>query len=338
MATVWLARDLKLDRLVAIKVVHPELAAALGADRFLREVRITARLNHPHILPLLDSGEAGGVLYYAMPYVEGESLRDRMGREKQLALDDALRIAREVADALSYAHGHDVVHRDVKPENILLESGHAVVTDFGIARAITAAGGDRLTDTGIAVGTPAYMSPEQGAGRAELDGRSDVYSLGCVLYEMLAGHPPFTGSSAQEVLARHSMDAVPRLTAARPTVPVAVERAIHTALAKVPADRFATASELADALESGARSATSIAAARQSWPARRLGLFVATTVGIVAVVGALILEQRHDNGRTGAASRVVVMPFENRTASAQLDPLGPMAAEWGPRGSPKRRS
>src|SRR5216684_3480808 len=190
MATVYLAQDLKHDRLVALKVLRPELAAALGAERFLREIRITANLNHPHILPLLDSGDAAGLLYYAMPYVAGESLRDRLDSEKQLPLDDALQITREVADALQYAHSHDVVHRDIKPENILLESGHAVVADFGIARAITAAAGERVTETGIAVGSPAYMSPEQSVGEQALDGRTDIYSLGCVLYEMLAENRP----------------------------------------------------------------------------------------------------------------------------------------------------
>jgi serine/threonine-protein kinase len=248
MADVFLAHDVKHGRNVAIKVLRPEIAAALGAERFLREITIAAQLHHPHILPLYDSGEAGGLLYYVMPYVEGESLRARLDRETQLPLEDALQIAREVADALAYAHRHDVVHRDIKPENILLESGHAMVADFGIARAITAAGGEKLTETGIAVGTPAYMSPEQASGEHQLDGRSDVYTLGCVLYEMLAGHPPFTGTTAQEVLARHSLDAVPRLTAARPAVPRQVERAVNTALAKVPADRFRTAQEFSDAL------------------------------------------------------------------------------------------
>jgi serine/threonine protein kinase/tetratricopeptide (TPR) repeat protein len=329
MATVYLAQDLKLDRLVALKVLRPELAAALGSERFLREVRITARLNHPHILPLLDAGEADGFVYYTMPYVEGESLRDRLAREKQLRLEDALQIAREVADALSYAHSHDIVHRDVKPENILLESGHAVVADFGIARAITAAGGERLTDTGIAMGTPAYMSPEQAAGSEHLDGRSDQYSLGCVLYEMLAGHPPFTGTTAQEILARHSLDAVPLLTAARPTVPVAVERAIHTALAKVPADRFATAMQLAEALESGAQSVTGGSVTGRGWSVRRLALGMATVVGIIGVVGgAAILTRRHSTRNSGASLPVVVMPFENRTAFAELDPLGTVVAEW----------
>src|SRR5213592_5090277 len=197
MATVYLAEDLKHRRLVALKVLSPDLAASLGTDRFLREIDIAARLTHPHILPLHDSGEADGLLYYVMPYVEGESLRGRLNRERQLPIEDALRITREVADALSYAHGHDLVHRDIKPENILLQARHAVVSDFGIARAITAAAGGNLTETGIALGTPGYMSPEQGTASARVDERSDIYSLGCVLYEMLAGEPPFTGPSAE---------------------------------------------------------------------------------------------------------------------------------------------
>src|SRR5437016_7750729 len=193
MATVYLAQDRKHHRQVAIKVLKPELAAALGPERFLREIDTAARLNHPYILPLHDSGEAEGFLYYVMPYIEGESLRDRLKREGQLPLDDALRIALEVASALSHAHSHDVVHRDIKPENILLSGGEAVVADFGIARAITQAAGTRLTGTGVPVGTPGYMSPEQATGGARLDGRSDVDSRACVLYEMLAGEPPFAG-------------------------------------------------------------------------------------------------------------------------------------------------
>jgi len=196
MATVYLAHDLRHDRQVAIKVLRPELTAALGHERFLREITTTANLRHPHILPLHESGAAGEFLYYVMPFVEGESLRDRLIREKQLPVDDALQIAREVADALSYAHSRGLVHRDIKPENILLERGHAVVADFGIARAITAAETETLTQTGLAVGTPLYMSPEQAAGERSLDGRSDLYSLGCVLYEMLAGEPPYTGPTA----------------------------------------------------------------------------------------------------------------------------------------------
>jgi len=254
MATVYLAQDLKHHRRVAIKLVKPELAAALGPARFLREIATAAGLTHPHILPLHDSGDVAGFLYYVMPFVEGESLRSRLDRERQLPLAEALQITREVADALGYAHSHDVVHRDIKPDNILLSSGHALVADFGIARAISAAGGDRVTATGIAVGTPGYMSPEQAAGEQQLDGRSDLYSLACVLYEMLAGEPPFTGPTVQAVLARHSLDPVPPLRTVRATVPEAVERAITHALAKVPADRFVTVTEFVAALSAPAPS------------------------------------------------------------------------------------
>jgi serine/threonine-protein kinase len=207
MATVYLAEDLKHRRRVAVKVLRPELAAALGGERFLREIETTANLRHPHILPLYDSGDANGTLFYVMPYVEGESLQDRMAREKQLPVDDALRIAGEVADALSYAHGRGVIHRDIKPDNIMLENGHAVVADFGIAQAVSDSGGERLTQTGMAVGTPLYMSPEQSNGEP-VDARSDLYGLACVVYEMLAGSPPFSGPTALAVMARHALDPV----------------------------------------------------------------------------------------------------------------------------------
>ena len=203
MATVYLAQDLKHDRMVALKVLHPELAVSLGPERFLREIKVAARLNHTHIVPLYDSGQAGELLYYVMPFVEGESLRQRLNREKQLPIEDAVQIARNVAGALDYAHRHQVVHRDIKPENVMLHEGEALVTDFGIAKAISASAGQTLTQTGMVVGTPAYMSPEQAAGEAEPDGRSDIYSLGCVLYEMLAGTPPFDvrlGDAQEEAL------------------------------------------------------------------------------------------------------------------------------------------
>ena len=216
MAAVYLAQDLKHGRSIALKVLRPELATALGPERFVREIEIAARLTHPNILPLHDSGEAGGLLYYVMPYVEGESLRSRLAREGPLPLDQALEIAREVADALGYAHAHGVVHRDIKPENILLQSGHAVVADFGIARAIWEVAGDRLTETGIAVGSPAYMSPEQAGAEAHIDGRSDIYALGCVLYEMLAGEPPFTGPTPRAVAAKHMRQSVPSIRVTRP--------------------------------------------------------------------------------------------------------------------------
>ena len=254
MATVFLAEDLKHHRPVAIKVLHAELAAALGTDRFLREIEIAARLQHPHILPLYDSGAAAGLLYYVMPYVEGESLRDRLEREKQLSQEDALRIATEVAGALAYAHSHGIVHRDIKPENIMLSGGTAVVADFGIARAVNAAGdAGQITQTGTIIGTPAYMSPEQGTGSHDIDGRSDQYSLACVVYEMLVGEPPFTGPTAQAVLARHSLDIVSPPSIVRATIPDAVEDAVLRALSKLPADRYATTALFAEALNTPSR-------------------------------------------------------------------------------------
>lgn len=240
MATVYLAEEPRHSRHLALKVLLPQLAATIGADRFLREIKTTAGLTHPHILPLFDSGEADGFLYYVMPYVEGESLRDRLKRETQLPLDEAVRITADIADALEFAHSRNVVHRDIKPENILLEAGHAIVADFGIAKALTDASADVLTATGLAIGTPHYMSPEQAVASLQLDGRSDMYSLACVLFEMLAGDPPFAGSARQAILARKSLDSAPRLRTVRETVPVAVEAAVARALERVPADRFRT--------------------------------------------------------------------------------------------------
>src|SRR2546422_2212755 len=253
MATVYLAADVKHRRTVAIKVLRPELASLLGPDRFLREVEIAARLNHPHILALYDSGDAAGFLFYVMPYIAGESLRSKLECEQQLSVDEALGITRQVASALAHAHARNVIHRDVKPENILLHEGEAMVTDFGIALAVSAAADDRLTQTGIAVGTPAYMSPEQAASERALDARSDVYSLGCVLYEMLAGEPPYTGSTAQVLIAKRLVDPVPAVRRLRAAVPVGVEQALTKALAKVPADRWASALAFAEALTAPAR-------------------------------------------------------------------------------------
>jgi len=248
MATVYLADDLKHDRKVALKVLKPELAAVVGADRFLAEIKTTANLQHPHVLPLFDSGEADGFLYYVMPYVEGESLRERLDREKQLPVEEAVRIATEVADALGHAHSKGVVHRDVKPANILLRDGRVQVADFGIALAVSAAGGSRLTETGLSVGTPHYMSPEQATGDRELDGRSDVYSLGCVLYEMLTGEPPHTGPTAQSILSKILTEEPKPLSHLRPSVPVHVAAVVHAALEKLPADRFGSAMTFAEAL------------------------------------------------------------------------------------------
>ncbi len=248
MATVYLAQDLKHDRKVAIKVLRPELAAVIGAERFLSEIKTTANLQHPHILPLHDSGAADSFLYYVMPFVEGESLRNRLSREKQLPIHDAVRIATEVAGALDYAHRHGVIHRDIKPENILLHDGRALVADFGIALAASKAGGTRMTETGMSLGTPHYMSPEQAMGEREITARSDVYALGCVTYEMLIGEPPFTGPTAQAIIAKVMTGEPADITGQRRTVPPHVDSAVLTALEKLPADRFASAAEFAEAL------------------------------------------------------------------------------------------
>jgi eukaryotic-like serine/threonine-protein kinase len=314
MATVYLAHDLKHRRNVAIKVLRPELAAALGAERFLREIETTANLRHPHILPLYDSGEADGFLYYVMPYVEGESLRDRLDREKQLPIGEALAIAREVADALGYAHARGVVHRDVKPENILLEGGHAVVADFGIAHAVSAAGADRLTQTGVSVGTPLYMSPEQAAGDRALDGRSDLYSLGCVLYEMLGGQPPFTGPTAEVITRQHLITEAAPVTNLRPTVPADVAGALARTLAKNPADRFNPAAQFVQALTTGA-AAAGLAPAASRAPARRTWLTGAAVVALLAAAwfGGRALLTGHASTKI---ERIAVLPMDNQTGDS----------------------
>jgi len=269
MATVYLAQDLKHDRRVAVKVLRPELAAVIGADRFLSEIKTTANLQHPHILPLFDSGAADSFLFYVMPFVEGESLRDRLTREKQLPIGEAVRIATEVASALDYAHRHGVIHRDIKPENILLHDGQALVADFGIALAASKAGGSRMTETGMSLGTPHYMSPEQAMGEREITAKSDVYALGCVLYEMLTGEPPFTGPTAQAIIARVMTEEPRSLTLQRKTIPPHVEAAVVTALAKLPADRFATAARFAEALSRPGVPTVATPAARPRDAARR---------------------------------------------------------------------
>jgi len=314
MATVFLAEDLKHHRHVAVKLLKPELSAILGGERFLREIEIAATLQHPHILPLYDSGQAGGLLYYVMPFVEGESLRERLDREQQLPVGDALRIAREVGSALQHAHDHGVVHRDVKPENILLSGGQAVVTDFGIARAVRAAGAETLTQTGMVVGTPRYMSPEQSGG-LPVDGRSDQYSLACTLYEMLIGQPPFTGPSAQAIMARHSLEPVPGLRVVRGTVPDAVEQAIVRAMAKLPPDRFPSVQQFLDALEAPAPAA----AAGPVRPRATRRLATALGLGVLAlalVAGWLVTRRTATRGRAGPhrISAVAVLPF--------VDPAG----------------
>src|SRR6188474_2902936 len=248
MATVYLAQDLKHDRQVALKVLKPELAAVLGAERFVVEIKTTAALQHPHILPLFDSGTADGFLYYVMPYVQGETLRSKLDRETQLGIDEAVRITREVADALDYAHRHGVIHRDIKPENILLHDGRPMVADFGIALAVSAAAGGRMTETGMSLGTPHYMSPEQATADKEISARSDIYSLASVLYEMLTGSPPHTGASAQQIIMKIITEPAQPVTSLRRSVPANVAAALMKALEKLPADRFETVKEFADAL------------------------------------------------------------------------------------------
>jgi Tol biopolymer transport system component len=271
MATVYLARDLRHDRNVALKVLRPELAAVIGADRFLAEIKTTAALQHPHILPLFDSGQADGFLFYVMPLIEGESLRDRLNREHQLPVEDAVRLTQEIGSALDYAHRHGVIHRDIKPENILLHDGAALVADFGIALAVSHAGGNRMTETGLSLGTPGYMSPEQATGERSLDPRSDVYSLGCLLYEMLAGEPPHTGPTIQAVIAAVVTKEPERLGLRRRSVPESVEVAVHKALAKLPADRFSSAEAFVKALSEPATGASRamLPAAASAAPAAR---------------------------------------------------------------------
>ncbi|WKW11390.1 protein kinase [Pseudogemmatithrix spongiicola] len=293
MATVFLAADLKHDRKVAIKVLKPELAAVLGAERFVQEIKTTAALSHPHILPLFDSGEAGGFLYYVMPYIEGETIRERLNRETQLSVDEALRITREIADALDYAHRHGVIHRDIKPENILLHDGRAMVMDFGIALAVSAAAGGRMTETGLSLGTPHYMSPEQATADKDLTARSDVYSLASVCFEMLAGEPPHGGGSAQAIIMKIIAEPAPRVDKLRRNVPAHVTAALATALEKVPADRFATARAFSDALGNVHYRGTGAAVAAVSAPSgtrriERVALAVAsvTVVALAAWIAA----------------------------------------------------
>ena len=316
MAVVYLAEDLKHGRSVAVKVLRPELGHELGADRFLREIRIAAGLSHPNILPLFDSGEADGLLYFVMPYVDGETLRHRLDRDTTLPVEDVVRIIGEVGNALARAHEKGVVHRDIKPANILFESGHALVADFGVARAIDAAGGERLTRTGLAVGTPAYMSPEQVAGEASEDARSDVYSLGCLAYEMLAGEPPFTGSSAHAVVAGHIAKPVPSLRKRRPDVPAGLERAIERALAKEPSARFTTTTELVEAM-TGAITAEA-QRAEEGRAVRRRWTRSAAVLAVVAVVGGGGWWLTDSLSRP-AIERLAVLPAVNITRDPEQD-------------------
>jgi serine/threonine-protein kinase len=335
MATVYLAEDLRHHRRVAIKVMRAELAMALGAERFLREIEIAANLRHPHILPLYDSGHTAdekrtdggqgsgpGILYYVMPYVEGESLRARLARERELPIDDALRIAREVADALSYAHAHGVVHRDIKPENILIESGHAVIADFGIAKAVAAAGqATALTATGMSIGTPAYMSPEQAAGERDLDGRSDLYSLACVFYEMLAGQPPFGGTNVEALVRQHLTVTPPPVTQFRPAVPPAIADALARALAKYPADRFNPVGQFAQALTTSTTPPPPGGQGGQGGRGRRWRVPAFATIAIGLAVGAwAALRGPADPGAEDERS-IAVLPFTDLSGDTATSPL-----------------
>src|SRR5688572_15419136 len=289
MATVYLAEDLKHKRKVALKVLKPELAAVLGADRFVQEITTTASLQHPHILPLFDSGTADGFLYYVMPFIEGETLRDKLNRETQLGVDEAVRIAREVADALDYAHGKGIIHRDIKPENILIQNGRPMVADFGIALAVSAAAGGRMTETGLSLGTPHYMSPEQATADKEITGRSDVYSLASVLYEMLAGQPPHLGGSAQQIIMKIIAEPPQPVTALRKSVPPHVAAALARALEKLPADRFESAKAFADALANplftGMRASAVGAAVRR--PGGRWWTLLPWATSVIALLAAM---------------------------------------------------
>ena len=317
MATVYLARDLKHGRAVAIKVLRPELAATMGTDRFLREIEMAARLQHPHILPVYDSGAAEGVFYYVMPFVEGESLRDRLDRERQLPTDEAVRLTREAASALEYAHSHGVVHRDIKPENILLFGGHAVVADFGIARAVEASGGPGLTGMGIAIGTPAYMSPEQATASSEVDGRSDQYSLACVLYEMLAGERAFSGPSVQSVMTKSITGPRPRVREVRASVPSGTEAAIVRALATDPAERYRTMAEFSAAIGDGLTGPTAAVPVR---PGRR-ALMAGVALVLLAAVGLFVWRSNASGSPVvEGAQRIAVLPF--RTSGAGVELLG----------------
>ncbi len=318
MAIVYLAHDVRHDRDVAIKVLHPDLGVALGGERFLSEIKTTAKLQHPHILPLLDSGDAEGLLYYVMPYVTGETLRARLERERQLPIEDALRIAREVADALSTAHALGIIHRDIKPENILLQGGHALVADFGIALAVQQAGGARMTQTGLSLGTPQYMSPEQAMGERTIDARADIYALGTVTYEMLTGDPPFSGSSVQAIVSRVITEEPRPLVSQRKSVPESVESAVLRALEKLPADRFASAAEYATALDHSAPPVRRATRAARSTPHRQRAVAAA---GVAVLAGALaagwfVGRRSPASAASTAWSTSILLPD-----SLQLDPL-----------------
>jgi eukaryotic-like serine/threonine-protein kinase len=338
MATVYLARDVRHDRLVALKVLNPDLGAVLGVERFLAEIRVTANLQHPNLLPLFDSGEAGGLLFYVMPYVDGESLRVRLDREKQLPIDDALRIAGAIASALDYAHHHGVIHRDLKPENVLLQAGQPVIADFGIALAVSKAGGNRITQTGLSLGTPQYMSPEQATGDRAIDGRSDIYSLAAMTYEMLSGEAPHIGNTAQAIIARVLTEKPRAIRSTRAAVPAHVEAALERGLEKLPADRFSTAHEFADALQGRGLSSAPTAATvsrtvlqpASGWRTRLRDpvLLALATLAIGASALALALAFRRPAAESVPPLRFILSapdtarPFDNYPWPAAISPDG----------------
>ena len=335
MATVYLAKDIKHHRKVAVKVLRPDLAAALGPERFLREIEIAAQLQHPHVLPLYDSGEADGFLYYVMPYVEGESLRAKLAREGELPVDEAIRILRDVVDALTDAHAHGVVHRDIKPDNVLLTGHHAVVTDFGVAKAVSeATGREKMTTAGVALGTPAYMAPEQAAADPHIDHRADIYAVGALAYELLSGQPPFTGATPQMVLSAHVTETPTPVTAHRAAVHPALAQIVMRCLEKKPADRWQSAEELLHQLEAATTPSVGItptdtrpvtAAVPRRNKTKYAVIGSAAVVAVIAVVTLLILPGR---GTPLVPERVVVGVFENQTGDPSLDPVGRMAADW----------
>ena len=325
MATVYLARDLKHDRQVAVKVLRPELAAALGGDRFTREIRIIARLSHPHILPLHDSGEMGGYLFYVMPFVEGESLREKLQRDGRLPIHEALRILREVVDALAYAHSHGIVHRDIKPDNVMLSGRHAIVADFGVAKAVSAAGGEKLTTVGVALGTPSYMSPEQAMGEGDIDHRSDIYAVGVLAYEMLTGEPPFDKKTAQAMLSAQVMEQPEEITEKRSNVSPGLSHLIMRCLEKDRADRWQTAEELLPQLEtlatpSGDMTPTDTQPIKVT-PVAKIHsrrVFVgsaAAAIIVLAGAGTLLLR---GSGAGGAIERIAVLPIQDLSGSDQV--------------------
>src|SRR5690349_15124877 len=332
MATVYLAQDLKHDRKVAVKVLKPELAAVLGAERFVVEIKTTAALQHPHILPLFDSGEADGFLFYVMPFIDGETLRARLDRDTQLGVDESVHIACDVADALEYAHRHGVIHRDIKPENILLQNGRPMVADFGIALAVSAAAGGRMTETGLSLGTPHYMSPEQATAEKEISARSDVFSLASVLYEMLAGQPPHLGGSAQQIIMKIITEQPAPVTQYRKSVPANVSAALTKALEKLPADRFESAAKFAEALRNPAfaTSRSSIAAASSTVP--RWHRYAAPIIGVLAAVAIVSTTLAVRRGRRSEPLPLTRLSLALPATQSLASPGGTRLA-WAPDGN-----